>query len=309
MANSYPFPIDPKLTGIALAYKNDSYIADAVLPRVKVPSSTFRYRVYDKGSFLTPVDSKVGRKSMPNEVEISHTEASSFVEDYGLDDVIPYDDILNAPEGYNPQYEAVEYLAEMIALNREKRVADLVFNENSYAAGCKTTLTGTNQFSHASSDPIATLISALETPFARPNTVIMGREVWIKLCRHSGILQTFYPNANGNGIITPEQLASILDVERVLIGNARINTANRGQAPNIGRLWGKHVALLYLDPAATVSRRLTWGITAEFGGRVSGSMAEPEKGLRGSTKVRVGETVRELVLCSEAGYFIKNAVA
>lgn len=309
MPKSFPFPIDDKLTGIALAYKNDEYIADAVLPRTKVPSSTFRYRVYDKATFLTPVDARVGRKSIPNEVETGFTEASSFVEDYGLDDSIPYDDILNAPEDYNPQYEAVEYLTELIALNREKRVADLVFSEGSYASGCKTTLSGTSQFSHASSDPIATLLAGLETPFARPNTVIMGREVWIKLCRHSGILQTFYPNANGNGIITPAQLASILDVERVLIGSARINTANRGAAPNIGRLWGKHVALLYIDPAATVKNRLTWGLTAEFGDRVSGSMPEPEKGLRGSIRVRVGETLRELVLCNEAGYFIKNAVA
>jgi len=309
MATPRPFPVDPKLTGIALAYRNSDYIADIIMPRVKVPSSTFRYRTYEKGQYLTPPNTLVGRKSEPNQVELGYSELSSYVFDYGLDDVIPYDDIINAPEGYDPMAEATEYLAELLAVDREKRVRDIVFNDASYATGCKATLTGTAQFSHADSDPLDTLLTALEVPFARPNTVVMGRDVWVKLCRNTSLLQTVYPNANGNGVITPEQLAQILDVERVLVGRTRINTAKRGANANISNLWDKHVALLYIDPAATVSSRLTWGITAEFGNRVSGVLPEPDKGLRGASKVRVGESVRELVLANEAGYFIKNAVA
>ena len=309
MATPRPFPVDDKLTGIALAYKNESYLADLVMPRVKVPSSTFRYRVYDKATYLTIPDTKVGRKSEPGQVEMGFTELSAYTDDHGLDDIIPNDDVLNAPEGYNPMYEATEYIAELLALDREKRVAGMVFDANNYVTGCKTTLAGNAQWSHAESDPLADLLTGLEAPFQRPNTVILGREVWVKLCRHAKVLQTVYPNANGNGIVTPEQLAQVLDVERVLIGNARANTAKRGANANISRLWGKNVALLYLDPAATVNHRLTWGITAEWGNRVAGTIDNPEMGLRGAVKVRVGESVKELILAKEAGYFIKDAIA
>ena len=309
MANPSPFPYDPQLTAISLAYKNDRYIADIVMPRTAVAGAAFRFRRYDKATYLTPTTTLVGRKSDPTQVELGFTEDSSFVFDYGLDDVIPVADVLNAPEGYNPQAEAAEYLTELLALDREKRVAGLVFDAGSYPAGCKTTLTGEGQFSHANSDPLNVLLTGLDVPFVRPNTIVMGQAVWSALRRNSKILQTVYPNANGNGVITPEQLADILDVDRVLVGTARANSAKRGAAPNISHLWGKHIAMLYVDPSATVSSRLTWGLTAEFGSRSSGTYQAVEKGLRGSEVVRVGESLRELVVCSDVGYFIQNAVA
>ncbi|MBQ7567292.1 capsid protein, partial [bacterium] len=212
-------------------------------------------------------------------------------------------------EGYNPQAEAAEYLTELMAVDREKRVADIAFNAGSYATGCKTTLTGENQFSHANSDPLNTLLTGLDAPFVRPNTIVMGQAVWSALRRNAKMVQTVYPNANGNGIITPEQLAGILGVDRVLIGQARANRAKRGAAPNIDYLWGKHLAMLYIDASATVSSRLTWGFTAEFGSRSSGVIPAPEKSVRGSVRVRVSESLRELVVCPDAGYFIQNAVS
>ena len=309
MANPSPFPYDPQLTAISLAYKNDRYIADEVMPRTGVSTAAFKYRKYDKSTYLTPTTTLVGRKSDPTQVELGFTEDSDFTFDYGLDDVIPVSDVLNAPEGYNPQAEAAEYLTELLAIDREKRVAGLVFNAGSYPSGYKTTLTGEGQFSHANSDPLDVLLTGLDVPFVRPNTVVMGQAVWSALRRNSKLLQTIYPNANGNGVITPEQLADILDVDRVLIGAARVNTAKRGAAPNIDRVWGKHIAMLYVDASATVSSRLTWGITAEFGSRFSGTYQAVEKGLRGSEVVRVGESLRELVVCPDVGYFIQNAIA
>jgi hypothetical protein len=37
-------------------------------------------------------------------------------------------------------------------------------------------------------------------------------------------------------------------------------------------------------------------------------MHEPKVGMRGSTRVRVGESVREVVSASALGYFIEDAV-
>ena len=67
--NPAPFVIQPHLTAIAIAYQNGRMIADAVLPRVPVPGSTFKYTVYDKRDTFTIPDTKVGRTSRPNEVD------------------------------------------------------------------------------------------------------------------------------------------------------------------------------------------------------------------------------------------------
>jgi hypothetical protein len=66
---------------------------------------------------------------------------------------------------------------------------------------------------------------------------------------------------------------------------------------------------LYIDPLADSNGGITFGFTAQWQGRVAGSDPEPARGLRGSTRVRVGESVKELCIADKCGYFIQNAVA
>ncbi|EHF7717022.1 phage capsid protein, partial [Salmonella enterica] len=54
---------------------------------------------------------------------------------------------------------------------------------------------------------------------------------------------------------------------------------------------------------------VTFGFTAQFGSRVSGSIPDPDMGMRGGQRVRVGESVRELIVAQDCGYFFQNAVS
>ncbi|MUI52382.1 phage capsid protein, partial [Pseudomonas aeruginosa] len=139
MSNA-PFPIDPELTAIAIAYRNGRMIADEVLPRVPVGKQEFKYWKYDLAQGFTVPETLVGRKSKPNEVEFSATDETSSTEDHGLDAPVPQADIDDAPTNYNPLGHATEQTTNLILLDREARTSKLVFNPNSYAAGNKRTL-------------------------------------------------------------------------------------------------------------------------------------------------------------------------
>jgi len=90
-----PFPIDPTLTAIAIGYRNPAHvlIAKRALPPLPVLSETFKWNEYPLAEGFTVPDTKVGRKSRPNQVEFNVSEKDASVEDYGLDDPIPYSDI------------------------------------------------------------------------------------------------------------------------------------------------------------------------------------------------------------------------
>lgn len=45
--------IDPALSNVSIKYSNDSYIADMVLPVVKVKTQTGKYYIYDKSNLRT----------------------------------------------------------------------------------------------------------------------------------------------------------------------------------------------------------------------------------------------------------------
>lgn len=310
--NTAPFPVDPHLTAIAIAYANplETLIADAVLPRVTVGKKEFKYWSYDLGEAFTIPDTKVGRRGQPSEVSFAGSEATAGCEDYGLDDPIPQDDIDQAPAGKSPVNRAVEQITNLILLDREVRAAGVVFAAGNYDASCKVTLTGNDQWSDfTNSDPIDDVLAALEAPLMRPNVAVFGQAAWAKLSVHPKIMKAVHGNAGDTGIARRQQIAELFELSQVHVGRALVNTAKKGQTASLARAWGKHAAFLYLDPTADTRGGITFGFTAEYGSRMAGSQADANIGLRGGQRVRVGESVKELAVANRAGYLVTNAVA
>lgn len=310
MANNAPFPIQPELTSIAIAYKNPALIADNVLPYVPVGKQEFKYLLYPQDENFTIPETKVGRTSRPNKVEFTATEQTSATVDYALDDPIPQADIENAPVNYDPLARATEGIMNLIKLDREVRAANLVFNASNYGTNNKVTLSGTSQFSDfANSDPLNVLLTGLDACIMRPNIVVMGQAVWTKLRQHPKIVKAVLGNSGDSGAIKKDALAELLEVEAVFIGQGFVNTARKGQTASISRVWGKHISMIYRDQLASADRGVTFGYTARFGNPIAGSQVDPNIGMRGGVVVRAGESVKELITANDLGYMIVNAVA
>ena len=305
-----PFPITPALMAIAIAFRNAQMIADEVLPRVPVGKQEFKYMEHTMAEGFTVPDTKVGRRSKPNEVSFSATEKTGSTEDFGLDDPIPQSDIDNAPDNYDPLGRATEGIMNLVELDREVRVAGTVFNANTYGANNKVTLAGTDQFSDfVNSDPLGVLMDALDAMIMRGNVMVIGRPAFSVLARHPQIVKAVHGNAGDSGIARRRDIADLLELEDILVGEARVNTARKGQAINLARTWGKHLALIHRDKTADNRSGVTFGVTAQFGKRISGSIPDKDIGLRGGQRVRAGESVQEVICAADLGYFVEDVVA
>lgn len=305
-----PFPITPALTAIAIAYRNGRMIADNVLPRVPVGKQEFKYRKFALADGFTLPDTKVGRTSQPNQVEFGFTETPDSTRDYALDDPIPQADIDNAPEGYDPTARSTEQITNLILLDREVRVANAVFNAANYATANKATLSGTGQWSdYTNSDPIGAILAALDSCVMRPNIGVFGRPTWTKLRQHPKIVKAVLGNAGDSGVASLEAVAQLLELEAVFVGEAWLNSAKKGQTATLARTWGKHASFIYRDQLATADSGVTFGFTAQFGSRVAGSIPDEDIGMRGGQRVRVGESVKEVICANDLGYFFQNAIA
>jgi hypothetical protein len=307
-----PFPVSPVLTGVALTYRNGKLIADDISPRRPVAAQTFKYGVHKLDERLTVPDTLVGRKSQPNEVEFTFTEVPAATEDHGLDDVVPNADIALAAAvpGVDPLAGAVEGLTDLMLLSREMRVAGMTFNAANYAAANKLALVGQDKWSdYVNSTPVDDHKSALDSCIMRPNVAVYGRGAWSKLSSHPQILAAVGKiNING-GIATKAEVADLFELDEILVGEGWVNSAKPGQPLNRVRVWANHAALIVRDKLADFSnKRATFSLTAQWGGRIAGSMNEPKIGLRGSTRVRVGESLRELVIASDLGFFLQDVI-
>lgn len=314
-ANTFaaPFVVNPKLTAISIAYRNAKLIADDVLPRVPVVTPSFLYSVYNKADNFTIPDTKVGRKSDVNQIDWSATQTSANVEDYAIDEVVPNRDKMIA-QSYgsfvDPEAVAAEQVSDVLALAREQRTANLITGAANYATANKVTLSGTSQWSDkVNSDPLVAMTTVMDGMLMRPNVAVFSRPVATQLQTHPKLLAAFHGNQGSYGFMPLEFLKTLLGLDEILVGEGWVNTAAKGQTPNVTRIWGKSAALLYRSSVSVDTNSMSFGITAQWGDRLSATYQEPKKGMRGATIVRVGESVKELVLANDLGYLFSAAVA
>lgn len=318
-----PFVIQPRLTAISLAYRNERFVADDVLPRVPVESSVFKYSQYTKGDAFTVPDTRVSRKGDVNEIDWTATETTTNTKDYGLEDAIPYEDVLNAQAAQkaqgvmpiDPQARSTELLTDLVALDREVRVANLVNNPNNYPTANKTTLSGTSQWSdYTNSDPVTAILTTMDGMLIRPNKMVIGRAVYTKLRMHPKVVSAVFKlggNAETGGIVSLQAIADTLELDEIIVGEGWVNTAKKGQPVSVQRVWGKNALLFYQNPVlASPQGVMTFGFTAQWGARIAGVIEnDPDIGLRGGTRVRVGESVGEVLAAPDVAYLFQSAVA
>jgi len=307
-----PFVQDTKLTAIAVGFKNAEFIADQVAPRIDVMSEDFRWTEYNSHEMLTIPDTLVGRKGVPNEVEFTGEERSGHTKDWGLSDGVPQSDIDKAANhpSFDPLGRATKGVTQLVDLAREMRVANFVRNADNY--NHKQALTSGNKFSDYDADFFEILGLALEQPLMRPNTAILGHTEWFHLSRNKALLKAMGRNVDTQeGKITRQEFVDLIEIDKLIIGKSRYNTANKGQGANLSRLWGGTAAFHYVNPnLMSLEEDLTFMATASYLGKVAYQKAiEPgEMGLRGGKKVTVGDSCNEVQISKEAGYLLTGVL-
>ncbi|WP_170563038.1 capsid protein [Ruegeria atlantica] len=305
-----PYPVDFQRTALAIGYSNEEYIADMVLPRLPALSrKEYRYTEYPIGEHYTVPNTHIGRRSVPAMVHLSASEATRSIEDFGLDDAIPFDDVNNTPSTtVAPLDRSSMTLTDLLMIAREKRVADLAFDANRYGAANKTTLSGTSQWSHADGTPLRDIVEAKTSMIVKPTDLAMGEEVFGKLQVHPTVLKATHANDGDSGIASKRAIEQVLDL-RVHVGSARINSARPGQDARLTRLWGKHALLYRSDPNVDYKGPPSLGFTAPYLGKQTMTGFDPRIGARGTFVVRVVDSCDEVLVAPMAGFFFKNAVA
>lgn len=304
--------VDSVLSEMSVKYKNEAFIWRDAMPVVRVRKRSDKYVVYNKEDSYRLYDDTISPKSMPNEVDWGVSMGNYSVKDHALGEWLPQETIDNADNPMEPDIDTNEFLNLMLDVVQEKRVADLVFDATTYPSGNKVQLSGTAQWSGSADDPIGDILTAIESTFIRANTLMFGQEAWQVFRKLPEVLDavkgsTRFQDTPG-GIATTSEVASILEVERVLVGRARYISTNEGQTATFTKLWGKHCTALYVEPKPGV-KSITFGVTFTETPRQTMRDFDPKRGVKGTHFIKVSWNSDEKVIAPELGYFIEDAVA
>ena len=298
--------VDAILTSLSIAYKNESYIGELVFPPMRVVKESDKYFIFGKNHFRLPNTERAlgAEANFVNSVALS-TGSYSCVE-HALADIVPTR-TQNAADGLDPEADTAEAATDIILLRIEKLIAAAAFSTTNFTN--YVTLSGTNQWSDfANSDPLANVTTAIHAIGAKtgkkPNLLVMGDQVFEKLKTHPDILDRL--KYTTSAVPTPTILATLFDIDQVLIGTAIENTGVEGQADVMTRIWGKDVGVYIVNPSQG-QKILTAGRL--FRHEKYRKVDKWYDNAKSGTVVRVSDLVDPKVVAADAGYLIKAAVA
>ena len=261
--------LDRALSDFAVAYSQEGmFIAGQAMPVKKVKKESDKYFTYQRKDILT-IPMKTlranGAESMRNFWDVS--SSTYQCEEYSLHDFITQRDRRNADSPIEPEQDSVRILTEKLLLDREYRVASLMFDTSSTFSSYTAALSGGDQWDdYENSNPFAKIEDAKKSvrqnALKVPNVIIMGDDVYIKLIHHPDIKERImYGGGPSNpAMINESNIAKLFDIPKVLIGRAVYNAANYNDTETVSNIWGKYFGVYYIDPNPS-TKTVTAGVT------------------------------------------------
>lgn len=297
--------VDPALSQVSIAYKNDEYIAEMLFPVVRVGKSIGKYYIFDKSNLRrNKTDRAIGSKA--NEVEYSLSTDSYSTKDHALKEAVPFEIMEQADAALSPEVDSTESVTEMLLIDKEVALATSMQSTGTITQN--VTLSGTDQWSDFdNSDPfddIRTAITTVQKAIGRrPNTLVLGQQVFDKLADHPDLVDRVKYTSKDS--LTAEMIAKIFNLKQCIIGSAVYNTANEGQTDSLDFIWGKNAWVCYV-PEAVKLKQVAFGFTITNGSREVEKWDETDAKAR---YIRVHDEYVQKFVAAEACYLIKNAVA
>jgi hypothetical protein len=302
--------VDAVLTSVAQGYKNAELIGNALFPYVAVGQRGGKIVSFGKEDFALYATGRVPG-SNTRRVNFGYSSESYALESHSLEGQVPIELLqeANAVPGMNLGTLAVNKVQAIIGLRLEAAQAALATNGANYASSNKASLSGSARWSDftGTSDPISDVEAAKEAVRQqvgrRPNTLVLGAAVLAKLKDHPKILERI--KYTGRDVPTPELLASLFGVARVVVGDA-VYTGADGKFADV---WGKNVVLAYTELGPLADQGVpTFGYTYRLNGYPLVEQPYFDRNSK-SWIYPVTDEVSPVIAGASAGYLISNAVA
>ena len=302
--------LNPVLTGLATRFMlAQPSVGLKIAPVLNTQLHASQYYIYDTSNFTdVPLDIQRAPSS-PFKRLTSKLSSDSFIaKDYGIEEPLDKLQIKMFSSVFAADQSAMERCVSIVLVNHEIRVRNL-------ARAVTQTSTPAVKWNASSGTTIVADIEAAKSVIRAktgviPNLLTLSYDAFIAL-RQSAELKAYYSYVQG-GLLTLDNLKSILGVEEIVVSGTLINNANEGQTAALGDVWIKEAFLSYSRPSGDIkglnfARTFNW--TALDGSGPSGvSTFTYDENEIDSRIVRARQYTDEKVIAASAGYYFSSVL-
>lgn len=304
--------IDKLLTNVSSAYIPEGFISESIFPEVQSTQKTGKLAKYGT-DHLRIEQTIIGGGGAYSRIKTQVRSSDSYsIEGHGLEGLVTEDDYSNVEKPYDAEADETMGITTTIMVGKEKGVAD-VLTDTAILTN-NTTLSGTSQWSdYANSDPVDDFKTGRQSVYDgcgfAPDLAIMSWDVFQVLKYHPGILDALGYKFNRKGGITGQEMADVLEVKRVLIGQAKYESAKKGQTSSLASIWGKHFVYAKM-PSKAMKYQTSLGYLFKLAGRKARRVLKWNVNNPPNSKaILVDDHYDYAITNANAGYLIKDSVA
>jgi len=249
--------VNRPLTNISVAYIQQAsvFVASRVFPIVPVAKQSDAYFIYPKGDwFRSDAEKRApGTESAGSGYRLENATYSCDV--YAIHKDVDDQIRANSDSPLNPDRDATQWVTHQLLLKRELEWASEFFTTGVWTGSSSSTdITPGVKWDDAASTPIEDVrkevVAIAEKTGHRPNTFVMGPEVWKALVDHPDVLDRV--KYTQRDVPTEALLAQLFGVDRVLTAWATRNTAQEQAADSMDFVFGKNALLAYAAPSPSL---------------------------------------------------------
>lgn len=309
--------VDAILTNLSIAYMQDQsrFISRQVFPMISVDKQSDLYYIYNKNDWF--------RDEAEPRADSTESAGSGYnlsTDNYNARVYAVHKDVgnqvaQNTDRPLDPYRDATNFVTMKMLLRQENQWVSDYFAPSVW----DTDFTPANTWDDkAASDPIDDVELGkeiiLSTTGHMPNTLVLGYQVYRQLKQHPDIIDRIkYTEGVTGRTISPQLLAQMFDVDRVLVAMAIRATNAEGAAATYAFAYGKHALLCYVNPtpslmAPSAGYGFTWkGVSKGLGLNV-GISRFPMRELD-ADRIEAQMAWDNKVVATDLGYFFENVVA
>lgn len=237
--------------------------------------------------------------------------------DYGWGE--PLDDRDRARYQYLVDAEAVcvARAYNNVLLNAEIRMATMIFDTSTWTGASLYTDVGTTEWAQtnwATATPIAHVEAAVRKVWDNsgiwPNALVLNRTKYRDLRQCTEIRERIVASGAGTPAkasdITQEMLASVFDLDYVIVAGSAKDSATEGQDTTVASIWGDYAMVCKVATGADIrepciARTFHW---SEAGSQIGGVIKQYREEDKHSDIFEVSHDVAEVVMYTELGHLI-----
>lgn len=229
--------VDRPLTELSIAYMNEMYIAQSIFPVVPVNNRSDIVPKYDQSHWFRDIAAELAPMEAPPlagyEVDLTDTY---FCRKYGLGHPIPDESRANTDAPFDVDLDGMYFLVDRMDAKKERMFITDFWKTSVWGTDWAGGTDFTKWSDYSSGTPIVDLREAKRTvrrKIARnPNMFVLGDLTWDALADHPDMLERIKYGASNAApaIVTPNLVAQLLELERVLTGTSIYTASPEGTA-------------------------------------------------------------------------------